>query len=180
MDAQNLQRYIKDYPDFPKKDVIFRDISPLLADPEAFSASVNALIEKTKYLPAFNKIVAIDARGFIFASVIAQRLHIGLVLCRKPSRLPGKLVTEPYGYEYSSDSLSIQLDAIKAGESVLIIDDVLASGNTALAAYKAVTKLGGKVSGILCLLELEYLHGRQFLEGNIKDVSVQTVLSFKA
>ncbi|OGL35638.1 adenine phosphoribosyltransferase [Candidatus Saccharibacteria bacterium RIFCSPHIGHO2_12_FULL_47_16b] len=173
----NLLKYIKSYPDFPKKGIIFRDISPLLADPEAFASAIDALATHAKTMPRFDKIVAIDARGFILGGALADRLHKGLIMSRKPAKLPGDLSIEKYGYEYSRDAMTIQKQAIKTSEKFLIVDDVLASGNTILAAYKLINRLGGKVAGILCLLELEYLHGRQFLQENIKDAVVTTVLS---
>lgn len=176
MTDQNFSYYIKSYPDFPKKGVIFRDISPLLSDAKAFSTAIDALVVITKKLPDFDKIVAIDARGFIFGGALADRLHKGMVPCRKPNKLPGELLTQKYGYEYDSTSLSIQSGAIKSGEHVLILDDVLASGNTLLSAYKLANEAGAKVVGIMCFLELDYLNGRQLLEKNIKGIPLKTVL----
>lgn len=176
MTVQNFEEYVKNYPDFPKKGVIFRDISPLLADAKAFSAAIDAMVVITKNLPDFDKIVAIDARGFIFGGALADRLHKGMVPCRKPNKLPGELITETYNYEYASNSLSIQSGTINPGECVLIVDDVLASGNTLLSAYKLVNKLGGQVVGVMCFLELSYLNGRQLLEKNIEGVPLETVL----
>lgn len=176
MMVQNFNDYIKSYPDFPKKGIIFRDISPLLADAKAFSTAIDAMATIAKNFPDFDKIVAIDARGFIFGGALADRLHKGMVPCRKPNKLPGELITETYEYEYSSNSLSIQSGAIEHGERVLIVDDVLASGNTLLSAYKLVNKLGGEVVGVMCFLELSYLNGRQLLEKNIEGIPLQTVL----
>src|SRR3989344_4861272 len=150
MKQTKLLKFIKSYPDFPKKGIIFRDISPLLADASAFALALDLLEAKAKKIPQFNKILAIDARGFIFGGALADRLKKGLIICRKPSKLPGSLIEEKYGYEYSSD--------------------VLASGNTLLAASHLVNKLGGGVSGILCLLELNYLKGRELVAGNISQI----------
>lgn len=173
----NFSDYIKSYPDFPKKDVIFRDISPLLADAKAFTAAIDAIVNLTKKLPNFDKIVAIDARGFIFGGALADRLHKGMVPCRKPNKLPGELLTQNYGYEYDSTSLSIQRGAIKPGEHVLIIDDVLASGSTLLSAYKLVNEAGAKVVGIICFLELSYLNGRQLLTDEAPKVRVNALIN---
>lgn len=173
MNLSSLEKTVKIYKDFPKKGVIFRDISPIIASPEAFKFSIDKLAEQVKKLK-FGKILAIDARGFIFASALAYKLKKGLIMCRKPSKLPGKLITENFGYEYDSASLSVQKNSIKKGEKVLIVDDVLATGNTALAAYKALYKLGAKVSGIAFFLELGYLSGREFLA---KTVPVETKIS---
>lgn len=170
MKHTKLLDLIKSYPDFPKKGIIFRDISPLLADASAFALALDLLQAKAKKMPQFNKILAIDARGFIFGGVLADRLKKGLIICRKPNKLPGSLIEEKYGYEYSSDVLTIQRDAIIAGDRILIVDDVLASGNTLLAAGQLVQKLGGEVSGILCLLELNYLKGRELVAGNINQI----------
>ncbi len=176
MEPQDFRKYIKDYQDFPKKGVIFRDISPLLADPKAYSAAIEAMEAKAKTMPAFDKIVAVDARGFIFGGALALRLCKGLILIRKAAKLPGELATQTYGYEYASDTLSLQRDAIKPGDRFLIVDDVLASGNTLLAAYQIITKLKGQVAGILCLVELSYLDGRKLLKENLKTPKIQSVL----
>lgn len=173
----DLRKFIKDYPDFPKKGIVFRDISPLLADAEALSAAVDLLADKMKILPAFDKIVAVDARGFIFGAALALKLNKGLVLCRKGAKLPGDVISEDFGYEYSRESLSIKKEAIKTGEKFLVIDDVMATGNTLLAAYKIIEKLGGEVVGILCLVELTYPNGRQLLEKYIEDTEILSVLT---
>lgn len=173
----NFEDYIESYPDFPKQGVIFRDISPLLADAKAFSDAIDAIVGITKKLPDFDKIVAIDARGFIFGGALADRLHKGMVPCRKPNKLPGELLTQKYGYEYDSTSLSIQSRAINHGERVLIIDDVLASGNTLSSAYRLVNEAGAKVIGIICFLELSYLNGRQLLKDEAPKVRVNTLIN---
>jgi adenine phosphoribosyltransferase len=163
MDILELKHRIRAYKDFPKKGVLFQDISPVLADPEAFSFVIDSLVEQTK-ADSFNKILAIDARGFLFGGALAYRLGKSLILCRKPGKLPGELATVSYDYEYSSGSLSIQHDACGEGDHVLIVDDVLATGNTLRAAYQAVTDLGGQVSAVACVIELVSLHGRNMLE----------------
>lgn len=175
MDKTALQKLVKDYRDFPQKGVIFRDISPILADPEAFSLAIDCMVEQLKTI-AFDKIAAIDARGFLFGGVLADRLGKGLVLCRKSAKLPGQLETAQYGYEYSAASLSIQRGVIKPGDKILLVDDVLATGNTFQAAEQIIANLGAEVAAISCLLELTYLNGRQLLESNSLSVPTYSVL----
>lgn len=175
MDANDLQKLIKDYPDFPQPGVIFRDISPILNDAAAFKASVDALTEIARTLD-FDKIVAIDARGFLFGGALACSLDKGIVLCRKNSKLPGELVTAGYAYEYSSDSLSLQKASLQPGERVLIVDDVLATGSTFLAAKQLVDRLGGTVAALACLIELGYLNGRQTLEAQAAGTALHSVI----
>jgi adenine phosphoribosyltransferase len=174
----DLQQYIKSYKDFPAKGVIFRDISPVLANPKAFKFAIDSMVAQVEQLE-FNKILAIDARGFLFAGSLADRLQKGLILCRKPSKLPGDLATESYGYEYSTDSLSVQKNAIQSSDKILIVDDVLATGNTLLAAYKLVTKLGGSIAGVACFIELGYLNGRQLLKENNENIKIYSVLNLE-
>lgn len=179
MRAQDLQKLIKNYPDFPQPGVVFRDISPILADPEAFKAAIDAMVEQAEKLE-FDKIAAIDARGFLFGGAMAYRLKKGLVIFRKPAKLPGELLTETYDYEYSTGSLSIQKGVISKGDKVLIVDDVLATGNTFLAAHNLVTKLGGDVVAHSCFVELTYLHGRQLLEKETRATSINSIIRLKS
>ena len=179
MQSGALQQYLTTYQDFPSAGVQFRDISPLLADPAAFSAAIHALAEKVKLL-SFDRIVAIDARGFLLGGALAYDLHKGVVLCRKPSKLPGELVTESYRYEYSSSSVSLQKNAVKPGDRLLIVDDVLATGHTAVAACRAATQLGGTVVAVLNLIELVYLEGRKLLEQETHGIIVESVIEVSA
>ena len=175
MKTGSLRDYISDHPDFPVEGVVFRDISPILAEPEAFKTSVEAMAAQVDP-DSIDTVVGIDARGFIFGGVLASHWSKGLVLCRKPSKLPGELATREFGYEYSSGALSIQREAVRSGDRVMIVDDVLATGNTALAAHQLVEELGGTVTSIDCLLELAYLPGRELLEENIGDTAVHSVI----
>ncbi len=155
----NLETMIRDVPDFPKKGIIFKDITTLLQDGEAFRLALNQMLKK--YLDAgIDKVLGIEARGFIFAGVLAYKLGCGFVPARKPGKLPFRTIREEYTLEYGSGALEIHEDSINPGEKVLIVDDLLATGGTALAAALLVEKLGGKVAGIEFLIELDFLKGR--------------------
>ena len=157
-----LETIIRDVPDFPKKGIIFKDITTLLQDGEAFRLALNRMLKK--YLDTkIDKVMGIEARGFIFAGVLAYKLGCGFVPARKPGKLPYRTIREEYTLEYGTNALEIHEDAIKAGEKVLIVDDLLATGGTALAAALLAEKLGGKVAGIEFLIELDFLKGREKL-----------------
>jgi adenine phosphoribosyltransferase len=159
-----LEKIIRDVPDFPKKGIIFKDITTLLQDGEAFRLALNRMLKK--YLDAdakIDKVMGIEARGFIFAGVLAYKLGCGFVPARKPGKLPYRTIREEYTLEYGTNALEIHEDAFKAGEKVLIVDDLLATGGTALAAALLVEKLGGEVAGIEFLIELDFLKGREKL-----------------
>ncbi len=162
--ASKLQSIIRDVPDFPKKGIIFKDITPLLADPAAFSEMVKHFAQRFKKA-GITKVLGIEARGFLLAAPIAMELGAGLVPVRKKGKLPYKRVSASYALEYGEDTLEIHEDAVRPGEKVLIVDDVLATGGTAGAVCALVEKLGGKVEGIAMLIELEFLHGRAKLPG---------------
>jgi adenine phosphoribosyltransferase len=158
----DLEKIIRDVPDFPKQGIIFKDITTLLQDGDAFRQALNLMMKK--YLDAkIDKILGIDARGFIFGGVLAYKLGCGFVPARKPGKLPYRVVREEYTLEYGSNALEIHEDSIRPGEKVLIIDDLLATGGTALAAARLVEKLGGEVAGIEFLIELAFLNGREKL-----------------
>jgi adenine phosphoribosyltransferase len=179
MDLQSLQQLIKDYQDFPQAGVVFRDISPVLRDPAAFKFALDGLVELAKKYE-FNKIAAVDARGFLLGSPLADRLGKALVLCRKPDKLPGELITTSYGYEYSASSLSIQRDAIQEGDRVLVVDDVLATGNSFLAACDIITQLGGRIPAMLCLVEITTLPGRKLLDEKTNNTPIESLLKLEA
>ena len=160
----NLRDKIGDYPDFPKKGILFRDITPLLSDADAFAYSINQIVDFAKTQQA-NVICGPEARGFIFGTPIAYALNAGFVPIRKPGKLPRKAVTYSYELEYGSNSLSMHDDAVKLGDRVLIVDDLLATGGTLEASIKLIESRGAKVVGIACIIELEELHGRKKLEG---------------
>ncbi len=157
-----FEKLIRDVPDFPKKGIIFKDITTLLQDGDAFRQAMNQIMKP--YLEAaIDKVVGIDARGFILGGVLAYKLGCGFVPARKPGKLPAPTIREEYDLEYGSNALEIHQDGIKKGERVLIVDDLLATGGTALAAAKLVQKLGGEVVAIQFLIELAFLNGRDKL-----------------
>ncbi|WP_036385998.1 adenine phosphoribosyltransferase [Muricauda sp. MAR_2010_75] len=156
--------YVRDIEDFPKQGVIFKDITPLLNNPEALKKACDALLGFTTNMK-IDKVVGVDSRGFIFAPMLAERLNAGFVPVRKKGKLPHKTVSEAYELEYGSEILEIHTDAIKKGEKVLIHDDVLATGGTASAVCKLVEKLGGEVVQCNFLIELTFLNGAGKLNG---------------
>lgn len=161
---KDYSRYVRNIPDFPKKGILFRDITPILLDPRLFSQIVNEFVRRLKGKKV-DKIVAIESRGFIFGGAIANRLKVGLAIVRKPGKLPYETIKETYELEYGKDSLEIHKDAIKKGERVVIFDDVLATGGTAKATGNLVKRLGGKVVEYDFLIELTPLKGKDKLKG---------------
>ena len=161
-DAAWLADHLRDVPDFPKPGIVFKNLTPLLVDVEAFRFAVDALAERVQQVPdrSIEKVVGVEARGFIFASAVAYRLGSGLVPVRKPGKLPWRTATETYELEYGTDSLEIHEDAISAGDDVYVIDDVLATGGTAAATCRLVERLGGRVAGVGFVVELGFLSGR--------------------
>jgi adenine phosphoribosyltransferase len=159
-----LRRYIRDVPDFPKKGIVFKDITPLLMDREALKRAMTALAGRFERL-GVAKVVGIESRGYIFAPAIALSLDAGFVPVRKPGKLPWKRVTEEYELEYGKDKLEIHEDAIRPGERVLIVDDLLATGGTASATRRLIERLKGDVVGAGFLVELTFLEGRARLPG---------------
>jgi adenine phosphoribosyltransferase len=162
--ADKLKSIIRDVPDFPKKGIIFKDITPLLADPAAFGELVQAFADHYRNA-GITKVLGIEARGFLLAAPLAMQLKAGLVPVRKKGKLPYKRVSATYALEYGTDTLEMHEDAVKPGEKVLIVDDVLATGGTAAAVCEMVDKLGAKVAGVAMLIELEFLKGRGKLAG---------------
>ena len=160
----NLKDYIASIPDFPKKGILFRDITPLMNDGQAFHEACRCLIDFAKKVDA--QIVAgPESRGFIFGCPVSENLKIGFVPIRKPNKLPRKTISYKYDLEYGTNELHIHADAIKPGQRVLIIDDLLATGGTVEASIKLVEQLGGVVAGCAFLIELEDLKGRELLKG---------------
>lgn len=162
MDAGWLKDHIRDIADFPKAGVTFKDITPLLGNEEAFRFAVDALIHEFEGQPV-DRVLGIEARGFILAAPMAYRLGAGFVPVRKAGKLPWEVEKEEYVLEYGTDLLEIHGDAIHPDERVLIIDDVLATGGTAAATVRLVEKLGGQVAGIGFAIELAFLGGRSQL-----------------
>ena len=159
-----LEKYIRDVPDFPKKGIIFKDITPLLGDYQALRQTVAELCEPFRSR-GIDLVVGIESRGFIFGSVVAQELKRGFVPIRKRGKLPFDTVSQSYDLEYGTDHIEIHSDAIPNGAKVLLIDDLLATGGTMAAACQLVTKVGGKVAGIAFVVELCFLDGRRKLTG---------------
>ncbi|MDF9797012.1 adenine phosphoribosyltransferase [Catalinimonas alkaloidigena] len=157
-----LENFIRDVPDFPKQGILFKDITTLWENPYAFKQAIEALYDPVQDLN-IDKVVGIESRGFIFGSVLAERLSAGFVPARKPGKLPSQTIAEHYALEYGTDSLEIHQDAIKKGEKVLIHDDLLATGGTAKAACKLIEKSGGQIIMISFFLELTFLKGREKL-----------------
>jgi adenine phosphoribosyltransferase len=163
-DAGWLKEYIRDIPDFPQPGVTFKDITPLLADPQAFTASVDALLAHFQD-KRVDKVLGIEARGFIVAAPIAYRFHAGFVPVRKGGKLPWRIEREEYLLEYGTDVLEIHEDAVQPGERILVVDDVIATGGTAAATIRLVERLGATVVGLGAIVELVFLGGRGKLSG---------------
>ena len=162
----DLSKKIRTVPHFPKKGIMFKDITTLLQDSAAFRQAIDALVEYfMKKDLHFDKVVSTESRGFILGSIMAYEFHAGFVPLRKPGKLPYKKIKQEFRTEYSTDAFEIHTDAIEKGESVLIVDDLLATSGTARAAVDLVEKLGGKVNGIAFLVELTFLKGREKLKG---------------
>lgn len=161
----NVSSLIVDVPDFPKKGIVFKDITPLLADPKGFAAVIDGLSEP--YLGKGIEIVAgIESRGFLLATAMAYRLKAGVVPIRKKGKLPRKTFSATYDLEYGQDTLEAHQDAFPKGAKVLLVDDVLATGGTAQAACSLLKELGGQACGLAFLIELGFLHGRKKVPGH--------------
>lgn len=162
-DATDLKSFIRDIPDFPKPGIMFRDITPLLATPAAFKASIDKLAQQFSSAK-IDVIVAAEARGFIFAAPLALALGSGFVPIRKPGKLPFERHTFNYDLEYGSDTLEMHVDGLKAGQRVLVIDDLLATGGTVRACAQLVEKCGGTIVACAFAIELLALNGRKTIE----------------
>ncbi|HUS47165.1 MAG TPA: adenine phosphoribosyltransferase [Phycisphaerae bacterium] len=159
-----LEDFIRDVPDFPKKGIIFKDITPLLGSAQALRQAADALA--APFASAGVELVTgIESRGFIFGSLVAERLGAGFVPIRKPGKLPHKTIRASYELEYGTDTVEMHADAIKRGQKVLMVDDLLATGGTMAAACELVGKLGGSIVGISFLIELCFLNGHDKLAG---------------
>lgn len=162
MREPQLLDYLPSVPDFPRPGIVFRDICPLLADAAAFTRALDLMSERVQGW-SFDYIVGIESRGLIFATALATRLHRGLVLVRKPGKLPPPTVRENYDLEYGQDALEIQRQILPRAASVLLVDDVIATGGTLLAAARLAEKCGARVQGALALLSLDQLGGAESL-----------------
>lgn len=162
MNAQQLKSLIKDVPDYPKKGIIFKDITPLLADPKGFSAVIDGLIAPFKG-KGVDVVAGVESRGFLLAPAMAAKLGAGVVPLRKKGKLPRQVHSASYALEYGTDSIEAHVDAFPKGSKVLLVDDVLATGGTAGAAIQLVEAVGGKIVGTAFLIELSFLPGRKAL-----------------
>jgi len=160
--VEDVKARIRDVPDFPKPGIVFKDVTPVLADPHLFGRVVNAMAAPFQGRH-ITKVVGVEARGFLLGAPIALALHAGFAPARKPGKLPYKTVTERYSLEYGDDGLQLHEDAVGRGDRVLIVDDLLATGGTAEATARLVTKLGGEVVGFSVLISLDFLPGRERL-----------------
>ena len=169
----DLKKYIADIPDFPEPGVIFRDVTPLLANKDAYQESIRLISEFAKDKKV-DVIVGPEARGFLFGCPVALALHCGFVPVRKPGKLPREVISQSYDLEYVSNEIQMHSDSIQAGQNVLVVDDLLATGGTVEAAITLIEKMGGNVVGTAFLIELEALKGRELL----KDYDVFSVFKY--
>lgn len=159
---EQLRAAVRDVPDFPKKGIIFKDITPILGNGKLFRAAIEAFLEQCRGKQV-DKIVGIDARGFLFGSAVAYDLGVGFVPLRKKGRLPYKTESAKYSLEYGEAEMELHVDAIEPGEKIVLIDDLLATGGTAASAAALIKKMGGDLLEAQFLIELEFLHGRDKL-----------------
>ena len=157
-----LHAAVRDIPDFPKAGIIFKDITPILANGALFQASIDVFLERCRGMH-IDKIVGIDARGFLFGSAVAYELGIGFVPLRKKGRLPYKTESAKYSLEYGEAEMELHIDAITRGERIILVDDLLATGGTSASAATLIKKVGGELLEAQFLIELEFLHGREKL-----------------
>ena len=169
----HLKRLIRDIPDFPKPGVLFRDITPLLADPQGLALSIELLANPFRG-KGIDVVVGAESRGFIFGTAVACAISAGFQVVRKPKKLPFKVVSQSYELEYGTDTLEMHADAISPGQRVLIVDDVLATGGTMRACVDLVKQLGGDIAGVAVMIELEFLKGRSKIPG----INTHSVLTY--
>ena len=157
-----LRTGVRDVPDFPKKGIVFKDITPILSDGALFKASIDVFVERCQGRE-IDKIVGIDARGFLFGSAVAYQLGVGFVPIRKRGKLPFKTEIAKYSLEYGEAEMEMHIDAMLPGERIVLVDDLLATGGTSAAASALIKKVGGELIEAQFLIELEFLHGRERL-----------------
>jgi len=170
----DLARHIRDIPDFPKPGILFKDITPLLADPAAFRETIDRLAEG--FRGRVDTVLGIESRGFIVGAAVAYALGTGLALVRKPGKLPAQTYSAHYELEYGKDTLEIHRDAIGHGHRVLLVDDLLATGGTASAAAELIKRCGGTIAGFSFIVELAFLGGRK----RIGDYEVRSLIRYDA
>ena len=168
-----LKDYVRTIPDFPKEGILFRDITPLLGNKDAFQEMVNRMADFLRD-KNIDLIIAPEARGFIFSASVAHALNVGMILARKPGKLPYTTISYKYGLEYGTDELQMHVDAVKPGQRVAVVDDLLATGGTALACAKLCEKAGGVVAACCFAIELTDLPDQEVL----KDYEVGTILQY--
>jgi adenine phosphoribosyltransferase len=159
-----MRSAIRRIPDFPKKGIVFRDITTLWKDPALLNKTVDAIYEHYKDRRV-DKVLGIEARGFVFGALLAERFGVGFIPARKMGKLPAERVTEEYQLEYRTDGLEMHRDSVQPGEQILVVDDLMATAGTALAVTKMVERLGGRIVGLAFVVELTFLHGRERLGG---------------
>jgi adenine phosphoribosyltransferase len=169
----DLKKMIRDIPDFPKEGIIFKDITPLIRDGKSFQQAIDAIAEQWAE-KKIDVVVGIEARGFVFASALAYKLGTGVVMVRKPGKLPSATHSVTYDLEYGTDSLEIHQDAIQSGQNVLIVDDVLATGGTVKAVSDLLQNFDANLLGIAFLIELAFLNGRD----KLKDLTLTTLITY--
>ena len=174
IDVEKLQSLIRNIKDFPKPPIVFRDITPLLADAEGLAHSATAMADPFRN-QNIDLVVGAESRGFIFGTLIARELECGFVPVRKPGKLPFKTISQQYELEYGVDTLEMHADAIATGQRVLLVDDLLATGGTMNACCEMVEKLEGKIVGISFLIELSFLNGRD----KLGDYDIHSVISYQ-
>jgi len=172
---KDLKGLIRSIPDFPKKGIVFRDITPLLADADGFKQAVEAIAKRFKAAKP-EMVVGVEARGFIIGPAVALKLGAGFVPVRKPGKLPYKTKSASYQLEYGTDKIEIHADAVQPGQKVLIVDDLLATGGTAAATCDLVETMGGRIVGCAFLIELSFLNGRE----KLKKHDVFTLIDYKS
>jgi adenine phosphoribosyltransferase len=172
IDASWLTAHVRDIPDYPQPGVVFKDITPLLANAEAFAFVIDNLASPFEDL-GIDKVLGVEARGFVLAGALARRFEAGFVPVRKAGKLPWEIEQQEYELEYGTDVLEVHRDAVGAGDRVLIVDDVLATGGTAAATCRLVERAGGRVAACAFLLELTFLDGRATLAGRRVDALLQ-------
>jgi adenine phosphoribosyltransferase len=162
--VKKIMSHIRDIPDFPHEGILFKDVTPILGNPDILSMAIEQMITPWSERPV-DKVIGIESRGFIFGTPIAQMTNAGFVPLRKPGKLPSETFSQTYELEYGQDALEMHVDAVKPRDEVLIVDDLLATGGTAEAACKLVEMAGGTVIGVCFLVELGFLNGRDKLDG---------------
>jgi adenine phosphoribosyltransferase len=169
----DFKSYIREFPDWPKEGILFRDITPILLHPWVFHAAVDAMCDGFT-AKEIDFVAAIEARGFIFGATVAERLGVGFVPIRKKGKLPGQIESITYDLEYGTDTLQVRSNAIEHGSNVLMVDDLLATAGTMCSACRLIERVGGRIAGVSFFIELAYLHGRE----KLSDYKVTSVVSY--